>query len=82
MRAKDKEFNAEMQTDFDIGRVLLNLFNNAFYTVNEQKSSDSISYQPTVSVPTQKCDDKIQITGRDNGNDHFLPQNLQDKGLQ
>ena len=50
MRAKDKEFNAEIKTDFDesigkinivpqdIGRVLLNLFNNAFYAVNEKKN--------------------------------------------
>ena len=48
-RAKDKSFNATMQTDFDesigkiniipqdIGRVLLNLYNNAFYAVNEKK---------------------------------------------
>ncbi len=49
LRAKDKDFNVTMQTDFDnnigqinmvpqdIGRVLLNLFNNAFYAVNEKK---------------------------------------------
>ena len=48
LRAKDKNFNAEMKTDFDesigniniipqdIGRVLLNLYNNAFYAVNEK----------------------------------------------
>ena len=50
LRAKDKSFNAEIKTDFDesigkinivpqdIGRVLLNLFNNAFYAVNEKLS--------------------------------------------
>src|SRR5438045_6884618 len=49
MRAKDKNFNSEIKTDFnesigkisvvpqDIGRVLLNLFNNAFYAVSEKK---------------------------------------------
>ncbi len=49
LRAKDKSFNATLKTDFDesigkinivpqdIGRVLLNLFNNAFYAVNEKK---------------------------------------------
>ena len=49
MRAKDKSFNATLQTDFDanigkinvvpqdIGRVLLNLYNNAFYAMNEKK---------------------------------------------
>jgi signal transduction histidine kinase/ligand-binding sensor domain-containing protein len=92
LRAKDKTFNAEMKTDFDesigkiniisqdIGRVLLNLFNNAFYAVNEGKSSNSNSYKPTVFVSTQKCDDKIQITVRDNGNG--IPQNIVDKIFQ
>ena len=52
MRAKDKEFNAIMKTDFDesigkiniipqdIGRVLLNLYNNAFYAVNEKRNNN------------------------------------------
>jgi signal transduction histidine kinase len=92
LRAKDKSFNAEIQTDFDksigkiniipqdIGRVLLNLFNNAFYAVNEQKSSNSISYKPTVFVRTQKCDDKIEITVRDNGNG--IPLKFLDKIFQ
>jgi signal transduction histidine kinase len=92
LRAKDKSFNAEVQTNFDesigkiniipqdIGRVLLNLFNNAFYAVNEQKSKNLISYQPTVSVTTKKCDDKIQIIVRDNGNG--IPQKIIDKIFQ
>jgi nitrogen-specific signal transduction histidine kinase len=53
MRAKDKEFNAEIKTDFDksigninvvsqdIGRVLLNLFNNSFYAVNERRKEEA-----------------------------------------
>jgi two-component system, NtrC family, sensor kinase len=48
LRAKDKSFNADFKTDFDessknqrvipqdIGRVLLNLINNAFYAVDKQ----------------------------------------------
>jgi len=92
LRAKDKNFNATMETDFDksigkiniipqdIGRVLLNLFNNAFYAVNEQKSLNSISYNPTVFVRTQKLDGKIQITVRDNGNG--IPQKILDKIFQ
>src|SRR6185312_13378200 len=76
LRAKDKNFNAEIKTDFDnsigriniipqdIGRVLLNLFNNAFYActersrsaVNEEIPRNSVSYKPTVFVRTQKCD--------------------------
>jgi signal transduction histidine kinase len=92
LRAKDKNFNAEIKTDFDesigkiniipqnIGRVLLNLFNNAFYSVNEQKNQNPVSYQPTVFVRTQKCDGKVQITVRDNGNG--IPQKIIDKIFQ
>ncbi len=61
LRAKDKEFNATMKTDFDetigkiniipqdIGRVLLNLYNNAFYAVNE-KSKNFPAFVPIVTV--------------------------------
>jgi len=100
LRAKDKDFNAEMITDFDnsigkiniipqdIGRVLLNLYNNAFYacnersrsTVNEQKSQNPISYNPTVSVTTKKMDNHVIITVSDNGNG--IPQNIVDKIFQ
>jgi len=92
LRAKDKTFNAEMKTDFDgtigkinvipqdIGRVLLNLFNNAFYAVNEQKTRNSELYKPTVSVATIKCDDKVQIIVKDNGNG--IPQNIVEKIFQ
>jgi C4-dicarboxylate-specific signal transduction histidine kinase len=52
LRAKDKAFNATMKTDFDssigkvnvisqdIGRVILNLFNNAFYAVGSRKKAN------------------------------------------
>ena len=63
-RAKDKSFNATMKTDFDetigkiniipqdIGRVLLNLYNNAFYAVNEKKktANGKIMSQPFQSA--------------------------------
>jgi signal transduction histidine kinase len=92
LRAKDKNFNATIETDFDnsigkiniipqdIGRVLLNLFNNAFYAVNEQKNKNLISYEPKVFVHTQKCDGKIQISVRDNGNG--IPKKILDKIFQ
>lgn len=66
LRAKDKDFNAAMQTDFDdsigkinmisqdVGRVLLNLYNNAFYAVSEKKKQLGEGYEPTVSVSTKK----------------------------
>ncbi len=97
LRAKDKSFNAEFKTDFDpnlpkinvipqdIGRVLLNLINNAFYSVTEQsklfQSSELWkSYQPLVAVSTIKLDDKIQISVKDNG--PGIPSSIVDKIFQ
>ncbi|HEY5408961.1 MAG TPA: ATP-binding protein [Ginsengibacter sp.] len=92
LRAKDKEFNAVMKTDFDnniekinivpqdIGRVLLNLFNNAFYAVNEKEKLSANSYQPAVSVTTKKSESSVLITVSDNGNG--IPKNIVDKIFQ
>ena len=92
LRAKDKTLNALLKTDFDesigkiniipqdIGRVLLNLYNNAFYAVNEQISQNLISYEPTVSVTTKKFGDHVIITVSDNGNG--IPQKIVDKIFQ
>ncbi|MBS1597396.1 MAG: histidine kinase [Bacteroidetes bacterium] len=79
LRAKDKVFNATLQTKFDesigkisvvpqeIGRVLLNLFNNAFYAVSEKKKASGSDYVPIVSVTTKKIGNKIEIRVKDNG---------------
>jgi ligand-binding sensor domain-containing protein/signal transduction histidine kinase len=92
MRATDKSFNSTLQTDFDtnlgkiniipqeIGRVLLNLFNNAFYGVTEKKKQQGETYIPTVSVSTRKLGDGIEITVRDNG--IGIPQKVLDKIFQ
>ena len=72
----------------DIGRALLNLFNNAFYAVNEKKKnlSDikdltvSERYHPIVSVQTKKINGAIEITVKDNGNG--IPQIIIDKIFQ
>ena len=92
MRAKDKTFTATMQTDFDesigeiniipqdIRRVLLNLYNNAFYAVTEKKKQVGDNYEPIVSVSAKKINDKIEITVRDNGNG--IPQKVIDKIFQ
>jgi signal transduction histidine kinase len=92
LRAKDKDFNADFKTDFDkgidkievvpqdIGRVLLNLYNNAFYAVNEKKKRLNGTFEPTVEVTTKKVDGKVLISVKDNG--HGIPQNLADKILQ
>jgi signal transduction histidine kinase len=78
-RAKDKEFNAFMETDFDegidkvnvvaqdIGRVLLNLFTNAFYSVYEKKKISGNEYKPTVTVQTERGKSSVTIRVRDNG---------------
>ena len=108
LRAKDKSFNAEMKTDFDetigkiniipqdIGRVLLNLYNNAFYAcaersrsaVNQQKCQNLISYEPTVTVRTSlnpsalggADEASVLITVSDNGGG--IPQRIVDKIFQ
>jgi signal transduction histidine kinase len=92
LRAKDKNFNAKFETEFDntiekinivpqeIGRVILNLINNAFYAVNEKKKTAKAGYEPTVSVSTKKEGNKILISVTDNGNG--IPQNIVDKIFQ
>ncbi len=92
LRAKDKTFNAKFETAFDdsieklqvipqeIGRVLLNLINNAFYAVTEKEKQMGDNYQPTVSVTTKRAGDKIEVTVKDNG--HGIPQKVLDKIFQ
>ena len=92
LRAKDKSFNATMKTDFDesigniniipqdIGRVLLNLYNNAFYVVTEKKKLNIENYEPTVSISTKKIGDKVEIRVKDNGKG--IPQKVVDKIFQ
>jgi two-component system NtrC family sensor kinase len=92
LRAKDNSFIAKMQTDFEasigkinivpqeMGRVLLNLYNNAFYAVNEKKRSNGADYEPAVSVSTKKTDNTITITVKDNGDG--ISQQVVDKIFQ
>jgi two-component system, NtrC family, sensor kinase len=80
LRAKDKSFDAKLETNFDnsigkiniipqdIGRVLLNLINNAFYAVTEQKKQTGDNYEPFVSVTTKKLNGEVEIRVKDNGN--------------
>jgi len=92
LRAKDKSFTADIKTDFDnnigkvniipqdIGRVILNLINNAFYAVDEKKKKTNSGYEPTVSVSTKKNNGKVEISVKDNGNG--IPQKVLDKIFQ
>jgi signal transduction histidine kinase len=92
LRAKDKSFNAKFETNFDetvgklnvipqdMGRVVLNLINNAFYAVSERKKLNEPGYEPTVSVSTIKDGDSVKIKVRDNGTG--IPQKVLDKIFQ
>ena len=92
LRAKDKSFNATMNTNFDesienvniipqdIGRVILNLITNAFYVVDEKKKSGIENYEPTVALSTKKLDNAVEIRVTDNGNG--IPKHLLDKIFQ
>ncbi|HET9825243.1 MAG TPA: ATP-binding protein [Chitinophagaceae bacterium] len=92
LRAKDKTFNAKFEIDLDktiekinvmpqeIGRVILNLINNAFYTVTEKKRQLNGTYEPTVLVSTRKVNGKIEIKVKDNGNG--IPQKVMEKIFQ
>jgi signal transduction histidine kinase len=103
LRAKDKSFNALIETDFDqrvgkinivpqdIGRAILNLITNAFYTVNEKKKSPhplkgGMEYEPIVTVSTKRLGPplgdggKIEISIKDNGNG--IPEKVKEKIFQ
>jgi len=92
LKAKDRSFNATTNTDFDnsigkiniipqdIGRVVLNLINNAFYAVDEKKKRTGNGYEPTVSVSTKKNNGRVEIKVSDNGNG--IPQKVLDKIFQ
>jgi two-component system NtrC family sensor kinase len=97
LRAKDKNFNAGFETELDpgigkiqvipqdLGRVLLNLFNNAFYYVMEKKKTfqcaeGGVEYEPMVTVTTRKKKNSIEIIVGDNGNG--VPIDLRDKIFQ
>jgi signal transduction histidine kinase len=92
LRAKDKSFNAEVNTHFDgslplvkvipqdIGRVLLNLLNNAFYSVQQRQKTAQTTYQPTVEITTNLSKNNAEITIKDNG--IGIPEAIEKKIMQ
>jgi signal transduction histidine kinase/ligand-binding sensor domain-containing protein len=97
LRAKDKSFNAKFRADFDpsigkinivpqeIGRVILNLINNAFYAVSEKAKQNIPGYEPIVIVSTKTVKPPsgglgAKISVIDNGGG--IPQNVVDKIFQ
>jgi signal transduction histidine kinase len=85
-------FLAAVKTDFDAGigkiniipqdisRVLVNLYNNAFYAVREKRLQLQGEYEPKVLVKTKKLNEIIEITVEDNGNG--IPENIRQKIFQ
>ena len=92
LRAKDKSFNATLQTDLDpgvglvsivpqeIGRVILNLLTNAFQAVNDKAREGQSGYAPTVSLKTARKDGKVMLSVSDNGNG--IPEAIREKIFQ
>ncbi len=101
LRAKDKSFNCDYKTEFDealpkinvipqdIGRVLLNLINNAFYAVQvetrhalslQQTPQKQPDYSPTVIVSTKNRTSHVEIRVKDNG--FGIPAEIKDKIFQ
>ena len=92
LRAKDKTFNADFKTNFDeslpkinvipqdLARVILNLINNAFYSVSERARLGEVNYKPTVLVSTKKLDQSIEMRIKDNGNG--IPASVKEKIFQ
>ncbi len=92
LRAKDKSFNAELvshldpalpkvnATQQDIGRVMLNLFNNAFYAVNQKQKTAAADYKPEVSLSTSVENGQVIIKVKDNG--IGMPDAIKEKIMQ
>ncbi len=91
-RAKDKSFNADYKLEIDgsipkievvpqdIGRILLNLINNAFYAVNEKLKQNVNEFKPLVVVSTKLLGNKVEIRVQDNGNG--IPDSVKEKIFQ
>ncbi|WP_224245439.1 trifunctional serine/threonine-protein kinase/ATP-binding protein/sensor histidine kinase [Hyalangium gracile] len=89
LRAQQLSFHAEIETRFDpalqpveampqeLGRVILNLVNNACYAVDERRKKQGPDFVPTVQVSTRELGDQVEIRVRDNG--MGIPAALQDK---
>jgi len=92
LRARDSSFNAKFESNFDtsipstsiipqeIGRVILNIVTNSFYAVNQKKQTSADTYEPAVTISTQKDGNYISIHIRDNGNG--IPEKIIDKIFQ
>jgi signal transduction histidine kinase len=92
LRAKDKSFNADFRLELDpdlpkvnvvaseIGRVILNLVNNAFYAVHEKAKSGPEGYNPEVVISSKQTEKGIELSVKDNGNG--IPEHIKEKIFQ
>ena len=90
--AKNKSFQANIETNFDlslskidsvpqdIGRVVLNLINNAFYAVNDKSKMQGERYEPLITVSSKMLDGKIELRVKDNGGG--IPDQIKEKIFQ
>ncbi|WP_345243796.1 sensor histidine kinase [Nibrella saemangeumensis] len=79
LKAKDHNFTADLRLNLDptlgnvhvapqdLGRVLLNLYNNAFYAVQEKARVVSNGYQPQIEVTTYRENGRVELRVKDNG---------------
>ncbi|MFV1979972.1 MAG: ATP-binding protein, partial [Rhodothermia bacterium] len=89
MRAQTPDMNVTMKKELDpsvgtldmaprdIGRVIVNLVNNALYTVHERANKEGGDYRPEVEVSTAKRNGTVEITVSDNG--LGIPDHVRDK---
>ena len=92
LRAKDKSFSSDFFTEFapdlpkvsiiqqDIGRVLLNLINNAFYAVHEFRKTQDENFKPIVIVKSSHNQKEVELSVSDNGSG--IPEHILDKIFQ
>ena len=92
LRAKDKSFNVNFHLEIDenlpkirvvpqeMGRLLLNLINNAFYAVDKKAKAEGNGFMPEVTVILKKLNEGIEIRVKDNGNG--IPAGLKEKIFQ
>jgi signal transduction histidine kinase/ligand-binding sensor domain-containing protein len=92
LRAKDKSFNAALVTNFDnalprvtaipqdIGRVLLNMINNAFYALQQRQKISDNGYKPTLELITAQNNGWVELTVKDNGTG--MPEHVKEKIMQ
>ena len=78
-RSQDTSFNVSIETSFDrevgtilipsqeMGRVFLNLINNACYAARAQRQRLGERFSPTIRVATKSLGDRVEIRVRDNG---------------